>query len=116
MISAVTSTWPAETTSPGAGAYVDGSIFWGCTLAFDQVIPATNLVINRSDVPAAFVALGSGNLTEDPRFVNAATGKFDLRPGSPALGTGPNGLDIGAMVPQGASLPACRWSPRTAPT
>lgn len=39
-----------------------------------------------------------------PRFVNAAAGDYRLAPGSPALGTGPNGLDMGAHVPAGASI------------
>src|SRR5437870_756506 len=29
---------------------------------------------------------------------------FRLRPGAPAIGTGPNGLDMGALVPAGASI------------
>src|SRR6185436_12127499 len=36
---------------------------------------------------------------------------FSLRPGSPAAGTGPNGLDMGALVPAGASISGAPASP-----
>jgi hypothetical protein len=47
--------------------------------------------------------LGERNLDADPMFANAPL-NVRLRPGSPAIGTGPNGLDIGARVPSGASI------------
>jgi hypothetical protein len=55
-------------------------------------------------VPAADVARGTGNTSEDARLANPALLDFSLRPGSPALGSGANGLDMGAKVPAGASL------------
>ena len=47
--------------------------------------------------------LGERNLDADPMFVDAPS-DMRLRPGSSAIGTGPNGLDIGAGVPGGASV------------
>ncbi|MEE2947065.1 MAG: CotH kinase family protein [Verrucomicrobiota bacterium] len=46
---------------------------------------------------------GERNLDADPMFANAPI-DVRLRHGSPAIGTGPNGLDIGAVVPSGASI------------
>ena len=47
--------------------------------------------------------LGERNVAADPMFADAP---LDVRllPGSPAIGTGPNGLDMGARVPDGASI------------
>jgi hypothetical protein len=48
--------------------------------------------------------LGEGNLAGDPLFVDALGGDFHLLPGSPAIGTGPRGFDMGAMVPGGPTV------------
>ena len=47
--------------------------------------------------------LGERNLAADPMFADAP---LDVRllPGSPAISTGPNGLNMGALVPGGASI------------
>jgi len=95
---------PGYTVGPGRGANVDGVIFASSAVLFDQVLPATILTINRSIVTSAWLSRGVGNTTEDPRLANPAGGNFTLLPGSPALGTGPNGLDMGAKVPGGASI------------
>ena len=88
----------------GRGAYVDGTIFANVPLPFDSLGPSTTLTVNRSILPASYHSYGAGNIDEDPRLVNPAGGDFHLRPGSPALGAGPNGLDMGAMVAAGASI------------
>ena len=93
-----------DAASPGRGALVDSSIFWGGVTAFGGVLPATQLTVDRSVVPAADVSRGAGNTSEDPRLKDVANLDFSLRPGSPALGSGANGLDMGADVPAGASL------------
>lgn len=64
-------------------------------------------------MPGTNVA-GINNSTNDPMLVNwqgpitAANirSNFALLPGSPAIGAGPNGLDMGALVPSGASISA----------
>jgi hypothetical protein len=43
-------------------------------------------------------AWGSGNLQGDPMFTDKAAKDFSLKPGSPAKGTAPGGLDFGATV------------------
>jgi hypothetical protein len=68
-------------------------------VANDNIIQGTNMMFG-------------GNSTNDPMFVNWQTGithlniksNLALLPGSPAIGTGPNGLDRGALVPDGASI------------
>jgi hypothetical protein len=54
---------------------------------------------------------GAGNIDADPLLVSTSginhtniLEKFALQSGSPCRGTGPNGLDMGALVPAGASI------------
>jgi len=99
--------------SPAQGALLDGDIFLDNAQVFQYLTGDLDLTIDRSIVPAAFHSYGTGNLDEDPRLASPGSGEpgteefregFALRPGSPALGTGPNGLDMGALVPAGASI------------
>jgi len=113
---------------PGEGAYLDGNIFADTTMPLanllldDPVWGATDLTVNRSIVPAEYHGYGVGNVDEAPRldeealealttndedpFSLVVTGipGVGLLSGSPALGTGPNGIDMGATVPAGASI------------
>ncbi|MEA3367588.1 MAG: lamin tail domain-containing protein, partial [Planctomycetota bacterium] len=102
-----------QTSGPGDGAYVDGAVFHDTPVPFDEVTAETDLTIHRSIVPAAWHAYGTGNLDEDPRLVDPAAGDVRLGAGSPALGTGPLGLDMGAHVPAGAAIrpdvPTTTW-------
>jgi hypothetical protein len=96
---------------PGRGAAIDGNIFWDNVAILKNLVPEIELTIDRSIVPPDLVDLGAGNRSEDPRLANPAANDFSLQPGSPALGTGPNGLDMGAVVSAGASIsgePAAR--------
>ncbi|NQU23768.1 MAG: lamin tail domain-containing protein, partial [Candidatus Nealsonbacteria bacterium] len=95
---------PGQTGGPGVGAYIDGSIFLDCEAMFAQVRPETAIEVNRSIIPSEHHTLGTGNLDEDPRVADPAGGDFSLLRGSPAMDTGPNGLDMGAMVAGGASI------------
>ena len=98
----------------GRGAYLDGNIFVNTPVVFADLEPTTELIVNRSILPAEYHGYGVGNLEEDPRLADPAQfdgaqfdgdwGDFSLLLGSPAKGTGPNGLDMGAMVPAGASI------------
>jgi hypothetical protein len=63
-------------------------------------------VAHRSILPAALHYLGDDNIDSDPLFTDPTDLDFTLRAGSPTLGTGTNGLDMGAMVPAGASIRA----------
>jgi len=89
---------------PGKGAYLDGNIFWDINKLFKHLEQATGgVVINRSIVPEEFIGLGQDNIDADPLFVDPWT-DFRLKAGSPAIGTGPCGLDMGAYVPAGAAV------------
>ncbi len=96
---------PDGTGTHGRGAYVDGDIFYNTATLFQDMEATTDLVVNRSIVNAADVSRGTGNLVGDPRLTKTTpTIDAHLRPGSIGIGTGPNGIDMGAMVPRGASL------------
>ncbi len=102
------SEWPDRTVDPGKGAYFDGNIFWnnGVTFQNQYAQPGhTNpeIVLNRCIVPLEFHLLGTGNIDVDPQFVDPES-DFHLLTISPAIGTGPNGLDMGRYVPSGASI------------
>ena len=105
-----------RTILPGRGAYLDGNIFWANAKTFDHEnepgysmpdLTVQHCLIQGTNWP------GLGNLSADPMFINP-TNDFHLRPGSPALGTGPNGLDMGAYVPPGVSLNGIPPSPTPA--
>ncbi len=64
---------------------------------------------------------GVGNFSSDPMFVNLSgpmtaaniRSNLALLTGSPCIGTGPNGLDMGALVPAGASISGAPTEPTT---
>jgi len=89
--------------SPGQGAYLDGNIFWNTPDTIEGIDELTILAINNSILPAEWHSYGLGNIDTDPVFVNEGT-DFHLKAGSPAIGSGPCGLDMGAYVPAGASI------------
>jgi VCBS repeat-containing protein len=98
---------PGQTSGPGIGATVESSIFANVPTLFDQVLPATQLTVHHSLVPAAELNRGVGNLdiaSHDPRLANPAGGDFTLLAGSAAAGAGANGRDIGSAVPRWASI------------
>ncbi len=95
---------PGQTGGPGLGARVDGSIFWDNTgTIFDQVGPLTQLEVSDSILPLDWHNLGAGNIDTDPLFVDE-NGDFRLKSDSRAIGAGPWGLDMGALVPAGAAI------------
>lgn len=98
----------------GRGILMNGNILWDLH-SDTPFIVFTNgtmfLVANDNIIQGTNMMFG-GNSTNDPMFVNWQTGithlnirsNLALLPGSPAIGTGPNGLDRGALVPGGASI------------
>ncbi|MBN2476320.1 MAG: lamin tail domain-containing protein [Pirellulales bacterium] len=104
VISAVYFVRPGDTSGPGRGAYVEGNIFAETAVIFNEVQVDTDLVAHRNIMPAAYHVYGTGNLDEDPRLADPTVGDFHLLPGSPAVAAGPNGQDMGAMVPGGPSI------------
>ena len=107
----------------GKGAYLNGNIFWdvpqrifghvdvslGGGSTFTELEMHNTLVESeRASDPVGsrgitIMDLGEGNISGDPRFVDEVR-DFALRAGSPALRTGPNGLDMGALAPAGPSI------------
>lgn len=100
----------------GAGAIYNGNIAWD----LDPIIQATPFPL-YSGTTSFLVAdhsliqgnqwPGTGNITADPMFVSTTgidytniRNSLALQTGSPARGAGPNGIDMGANVPAGASI------------
>ncbi|MCA9260241.1 MAG: lamin tail domain-containing protein, partial [Planctomycetales bacterium] len=92
---------------PGLAAELDGNIFYGPNVALLDIDPTTQLTVNRSLLPSQFHALGVGNIDADPLFTNVAVNDLSLTQFSPARGTGPDGLDMGAVQTPD-------WTPATA--
>jgi hypothetical protein len=95
--------------TPGYGCRLEGCIFRDMAALFQNefsIAPDPNPIIhiNQCDVPSTYTSYGLGNINLDPLFVSPTTQDYHLLPGSPCIGTGPNGLDMGAMVPSGASI------------
>ncbi len=101
----------------GKGFYGDGNIFSDVAHMFenpDWTGHPTAITMNNSIFPTIegdpIVWAGAGNLENiDPqllRAVNITDPSRDMRllPASPALGAGPNGRDMGGLVPAGAAI------------
>ncbi len=101
----------------GKGFYGDGNIFYDVAHVFenpDWVGHPASITVNNSIFPTIagdpVVWTGAGNMEDaDPQFLNAddvTDPAHDLRllVSSPALGAGPNGRDMGGLVPPGASI------------
>lgn len=58
------------------------------------LLPSASVSFAYSDVQGG-VLPGDGNISSDPLFVNPAAGDFALQAGSPAIGTGADGADMG---------------------
>ncbi|MHC4146552.1 MAG: lamin tail domain-containing protein, partial [Planctomycetota bacterium] len=88
---------------PGDGAYLDGNIFRNVNAIFGELTASTDLTVNRSILLSEWLHLGIGNVDADPLLVDDSS-DFALQAGSPAIGAGPCGLDMGAFVPSGAAI------------
>ncbi|RME91375.1 MAG: hypothetical protein D6766_11955, partial [Verrucomicrobia bacterium] len=98
----------------GRGASLRGDILWGNAALFENLDPpgaTIDLTVRDSILESAEPWPGENNLALDPRL-RRTTGvdwdtireAFALLPGSPARGSGPWGLDRGALVPAGAAI------------
>ncbi len=114
---------PWRLTFPyGDGAIFDGNIATEIDAAITDpwpVLPGASAEAGfffprRKNCIQRFLQTGAGNtgnIYADPLLVSTSGvdhtnifAKFALQPGSPCIGTGPNGIDMGAIVPSGASL------------
>lgn len=108
-------------TSYGRGFYLEGNIVFDAEqLARNYAAGLTSIIYSNNLVPVAWPNGGGGNIIGDPMFTHVPTlaetvftnwdgaqilwSWFSLQPGSPAIGTGPNGTDLGAVVAPGASI------------
>ncbi|HXT41884.1 MAG TPA: immunoglobulin domain-containing protein [Candidatus Angelobacter sp.] len=106
-------------TAEGAGVYLEGNLIYDAENLTRNVTTAVVTFTNNL-MPFAWSGPGGGNSTSNPMlkqipqlaetyFTNWADAQilrdwFSLQPGSPAIGTGPNGADKGGVVPLGASI------------
>jgi len=93
-----------------AHAYATNNIVWGnstnITLRSPETgsnSPNTTIDVRFSDVGGASTYTGTGNIRGDPKFINSSSGDFRLGVGSPALGTGAGGVNMGAPYLAGAT-------------
>ena len=79
----------------GEGTF-NSSIVWnnGIDVAADEF---SSVALNWSTVSSDEVFPGVGNLASDPLFRDPLAGDFSLLPGSPCIGSGENGTDMGAV-------------------
>jgi len=78
----------------GATATVESSIIWGNAISVlrDDTV---SLTINYSDIQGGFPGTANGDF--DPLFVDPERRDFHLKPGSPAIGAGRDGVDMGTF-------------------
>ncbi len=112
---------PGPPTTFGAGFYMEGNIILDTEQLvrnYDQA--QTTVTFSNNILPFAWTGPGDNNLIADPllkhvpqlaetyftTWSQAQVMKdwFTLLPGSPAIGTGPNGRDKGGVIPLGASI------------
>jgi hypothetical protein len=102
--------WAEPGSGPGGGCLFEGNLVAQVAGQWLANLGNQPFTISHSLVPEPWP--GEGNLSlVDPLFVGGAESTVDelrnrlaLRPGSPARNSGPNGLDMGALVPGGASV------------
>jgi hypothetical protein len=103
---------PWRGVSGGDGAICEGNIVWDLEASpFNYFTNGTMFLTVAQSLMQGTNFPGTGNLSSDPLFVSGTNltylnirSNLALLPGSPCLGTGPNGIDMGALVPVGASI------------
>ena len=100
----------------GAGAIYNGNIAWDLApviqaTPFPLYNSASSFLVAGHSIIQGNQWPGTGNISADPLFVSTTgidyttiRAALQLQSGSPAIGTGPNGIDMGAAVPAGASV------------
>ena len=94
-------------TTPADGGHVTNGwnvLLWGTTNTV-SLLNNSSLALDYSDLQATNWP-GTSNLSSDPLFVNAAQHDYRLATGSPCLGTGKGGANIGVTFPLGVFIQA----------
>jgi hypothetical protein len=105
--------------SEGRGMYLEGNIVFDAE-SLTQSVTSAIVTYTNNLLPLPWTGLGGNNLIADPLlkhvpqlsetiFTNWEEAQImwdwlSLLPGSPAIGAGPNGNDLGAVIPMGASI------------
>lgn len=116
----VRDTTPSPTTF-AKGFYLEGNVIVDAEqLVRNYDAKQTTVTLNSNILPMSWTGPGSGNAVLDPMLKHVPQVSetnftsweqaqvmrdwFSLLPGSPARGTGPNGMDKGGVIPLGASI------------
>ena len=95
----------ANPNAPDGGGFITNSfnnILWN-NLTTLSLLNGSTLVADHSDFSATNWP-GTGNLSADPLFLNPAEHDYRLAAGSPCLGSGRDGADLGVHFPVGAPM------------
>ena len=92
----------SATTGGGITTNAHNNILWGngitISMANGGQLYADHNIFGNTNWP------GAANINVNPLFVNPAGRDYRLAPGSPALGAGRDGADLGARFPVGAAM------------
>lgn len=99
-ITANTLSHAALVVNNSANCLVRDSIVWGNTALRDGGAGRPNVSIGANAVVSNLcttAAIGKNPIVKNPCFANAAAGDYSLLPGSPCIGSGTDGRDLGYL-------------------
>ena len=87
----------------GGQAVAWNNILWSNTNSI-SLLNLSTIALSYSDVAGASLYPGTGNISANPMFLDAAAHDYRLATTSPAIGSGTNGATLGALFPIGSFL------------
>ena len=97
--------WERDAGQGAGHAVGENNILWNNAASL-QITNGATFQASYSLIEIDPIVPGPGNLNEDPMFVDAANHDYRLASGSPAMGTGAGGVDMGVIYPVGGLPPA----------